>query len=103
MSAASKLKPTSAGKSSSPAPDTMRSGKDRPNAIGTRISGVPSCASTELSRHTTIECTMLCGWITTLICSGVRSNNQRASITSRALFIMVAESTEILRPITQLG
>ena len=32
-----------------------------------------------------------------------RSNSQRASITSSALFIIVAESTEILRPITQFG
>ena len=30
-------------------------------------------------------------------------NSQRASITSRPLFIIVAESTEILRPITQFG
>ena len=46
---------------------------------------------------------MLCGWITTRICSGARSNSQRASMTSSALFIIVAESTEILRPITQFG
>ena len=67
------------------------------------MSGVPSCASTDWSRHTTIEWMMLCGWITTWICSGARSNSQRASITSSALFIIVAESTEILRPITQFG
>ena len=30
-------------------------------------------------------------------------NSQQASITSSPLFIMVAESTEILRPITQFG
>ena len=81
----------------------MRSGQARPQAIGTFMSGVPSCASTDWSRHTTIECTMLCGWITTRICSGCSANSQRASITSSALFIIVAESTEILRPITQLG
>ena len=46
---------------------------------------------------------MLCGWITTSIACGGRSNSQRASITSRPLFIIVAESTEILRPITQFG
>ena len=39
----------------------------------------------------------------TSICSGGAPNSQCASITSRPLFIMVAESTEILRPITQLG
>lgn len=32
-----------------------------------------------------------------------RPNSQCASITSRPLFIIVAESTEILRPITQFG
>ncbi len=48
-------------------------------------------------------------WITLWGCSttSTRSvpvpNSQQASITSRPLFIMVAESTEILRPITQLG
>ena len=51
----------------------------------------------------TIEWMMLCGWITTSMRSGGRSNSQRASITSSALFIIVAESTEILRPITQFG
>ena len=44
-----------------------------------------------------------CGWMTTLMCSGARSNSQRASITSSALFIMVAESMVILRPIEKLG
>ena len=67
------------------------------------MSGVPSWASTELSRQTTIEWMMLWGCSTTLTCSGARSNSQRASITSSALFIIVAESTEILRPITQFG
>ncbi len=46
---------------------------------------------------------MLCEWISTSMRSGARSNSQRASMTSRPLFIMVAESTEILRPITQFG
>jgi len=71
--------------------------------MGTRMSGVPSWASTEWSRQTTMEWMMLCGWISTWICSGARPNSQRASMTSSALFIIVAESTEILRPITQLG
>ena len=35
--------------------------------------------------------------------SGAALNSQHASMTSSPLFIMVAESTEILRPITQLG
>ena len=41
--------------------------------------------------------------MTTWICSGSRLKSQRASITSSPLFIIVAESTEILRPISQLG
>ena len=43
------------------------------------------------------------GWTITSICSGGRSNSQRASITSRALFISVAESTVIFGPIRQVG
>ena len=45
----------------------------------------------------------LCGWMTTSIAPGGTPNSQCASITSRPLFIIVAESTLILRPITQLG
>ena len=37
------------------------------------------------------------------ISSGVRSNNQHASASSRPLFASVAESTEIFCPIDQLG
>jgi hypothetical protein len=50
-----------------------------------------------------MEWITLCGWITTSILSAGAPKSQCASITSRPLFIMVAESTEILRPITQLG
>ena len=67
------------------------------------MSGVPICAITEPSAYSTIECTMLCGCTTTLICSGRALNSQRASITSSPLFIRLAESTEIFLPITQLG
>ena len=67
------------------------------------MSGVPSCASTDWSRQTTIEWMMLCGMDQHLDLLRARSNSQRASMTSSALFIMVAESTEILRPMTQLG
>ncbi len=38
-------------------------------AIGVRMSGLPSCASTEPSTYSTIEWITLCGWITTSICS----------------------------------
>ncbi|MNE79090.1 hypothetical protein D3C80_1755470 [compost metagenome] len=45
----------------------------------------------------------LCGCTTTSTLAGAASNNQHASISSRPLFIMLAESTEILRPMDQLG
>src|SRR5687768_17939735 len=67
------------------------------------MSGFESCAITEPSTYSTRECTMLCGWISTSMRSGGTPKSQCASITSRPLFIMVAESTEILRPITQFG
>ena len=43
------------------------------------------------------------GCRTTSICSAGRSNSQWASMTSRALFISVAESMVIFRPICQVG
>ena len=47
---------------------------------------------------------MICwGWTSTSIFSGGIANRYDASITSRPLFIMVAESTEILAPIAKLG
>ena len=45
----------------------------------------------------------LSGWTTTSICSGSRPKSHRASITSSALFISVAESIEIFGPIRQVG
>src|SRR6185503_15100364 len=59
------------------------------------MSGVESCAMSEPSTYSTSEWMMLCGWITTSMARGATSNSQRASITSRPLFIMVAETTEI--------
>src|SRR5882672_4368863 len=67
------------------------------------MSGWPSWAITEPSAYSTIEWTTLCGWTTTWICSGPAPNSQRASMTSNPLFIMVAESTEILRPMIQFA
>ncbi len=46
---------------------------------------------------------MDCGWITTSIFAGSMSNNQRASMISRALFMSVAESTLILGPMAHVG
>ena len=67
------------------------------------MSGGESWATTLPSTNSTIEWTTLSGWTTTSICSGSRPNSQRASITSSALFIRVAESIEIFGPICQVG
>ena len=67
------------------------------------MSGGESWAITLPSTNSTIEWTMLSGWTTTSICSGFRSNSQRASMTSSALFIRVAESIVIFGPICQVG
>jgi hypothetical protein len=53
--------------------------------------------------YSTSEWTMLCGCTTTSTCAGGRLNSRQASICSSPLFISVAESTEIFRPITQRG
>ena len=67
------------------------------------MSGAPSCASIEPSAYSTSECTTLCGWTMTSTCDSGRPNSKVASMTSRPLFIRVAESTEILRPIFHFG
>ena len=67
------------------------------------MSATPSWAITEPSMYSTIECTIDCGWMTTCTWSGARSKSQRASITSRPLFMRVAESMVILAPIFQVG
>ena len=59
---------------------------------------------TEPSRNSTIECTIDCGWIDDVDRARRGTpNSQRASITSRPLFISVAESIVILRPIRHVG
>ncbi|KAG1434194.1 hypothetical protein G6F57_021696 [Rhizopus arrhizus] len=55
------------------------------------------------SLYSTIECTTLWGCTTTSMRSAGMAKSQCASITSRPLFSMVAESTEILRPMLQVG
>ncbi len=80
-----------------------RSGYENAYWIGRRISVTPSCAITDPSISSTIEWTMDCGWTSTSMRAAETSNSQRASITSRPLFIMVAESTVILGPIFQRG
>ena len=71
--------------------------------MGTRISGSPSWASTAPSRNTTAECTMLSGCTTTSIRSSGMSNSHRASMISRPLLNMLAESTVIFAPMFQFG
>ena len=71
--------------------------------MGSRMSGQPSCAITAPSTNSTIEWMIDSGWTTTLIWSGVRSKSHLASMTSKPLFIMVAESMVTLLPMFQLG
>ena len=82
---------------------SQRSGWDSAYWMGSRMSVTPSCASTVPSTNSTIECTTDCGWIMTPTRSAGRSNSQRASITSSPLFMSVAESIVIFRPIDQVG
>ncbi len=99
-SAASKVRAASDAKSSLPAPlcDALRPGQ----AVG---DGDAHVGRAELRDHRRIlelhhrVDDAAAGGSPPSTCSGVRPNSQRASITSSALFIMVAESTEILRPI----
>src|SRR6266496_3011113 len=71
--------------------------------MGPRMSETPSCATTEPSTYSTIECTIDSGWTTMSMRLGSTSKSQRASITSRPLFMRVAESMVILSPIDQFG
>ena len=83
--------------------ESIRSGQPRACAMGVRMSGLPSWARIEPSTYSTIECTMLCGCTTTSTRAGSMPNSRQASMSSRPLFIRVAESTEILRPMLQRG
>jgi hypothetical protein len=84
-------------------PEAILSGQASAQAMGVRISGEPSCASSEPSRYSTSEWMMLCGCTTMSTRSGVSAKRKHASMSSSPLFMRVAESTEIFRPITQLG
>ena len=67
------------------------------------MSVMPICAMIDPSFSSTIECTIDCGCTTTSICDGGTPNSQCASITSRPLFISVAESIVIFGPICHVG
>ena len=79
-------------------------GTSRAYWIGRRMSATPSWAMIEPSTNSTIECT-----IDLRVDHDVDAgrpetpNSQCASITSSPLFISVAESMVILRPIRQVG
>ena len=79
--------------------DTMQ----KAYCMGTRMSGTPSCALTAPSANCTALCTMDCGCTTTWICSGTTPNSHLASMTSKPLFIIEAESIVIFAPMDQLG
>ena len=71
--------------------------------MGRRMSGVPSWAFTEPSANCTMEWMTDWGCTTTSICEGLTSKSHLASITSKPLFIIEAESMVILAPMSQLG
>ncbi len=68
-----------------------------------RMSVTPSCASTVPSTSSTIEWMIDCGWMRTSILAASTPKSQRASITSRPLFMRVAESIVIFGPMRQVG
>ena len=102
-SATSKVMDLRVVKSSSGAQPGARSGQVRAYWMGMRISGTPSCARMELSLNCTMEWMMLWRCTTTCTFSGGRPNSHTASISSRPLFIRVAESMVIFAPMFQLG
>ena len=67
------------------------------------MSGEPSWATTEPSRNSTRPWITDCGWTTTSSASGPSANRWWASISSRPLFIRVAELIVIFGPIVQVG
>ena len=67
------------------------------------MSVTPSWASTVPSTSSTIEWTIDWGWTRTSIFEAATPKSQRASITSRPLFMRVAESIVIFGPMRQVG
>ncbi len=83
--------------------DAYRSGNVSAYWMGMRMSGCPSWALTDPSTNSTAEWMTLWGWITTEIRSRPTSYSRSASMTSRPLFIMVAELIVILAPMRHVG
>ena len=67
------------------------------------MSFLASCATSEPSTNSTKEWMSDCGWMTTSIRSPGRPKRKCASMTSRPLFIIVAESIVIFGPIFHVG
>ena len=67
------------------------------------MSGTPSCAFTAPSQNCTALWTIDCGCTSTCIFSAGTPKSHRASITSKPLFIIVAESMVIFAPISHVG
>ncbi len=84
---------------------SARAGQVMAYWIGTRISGTPNWAGTAPSSYSRRECTRLSPMDDDIDLTGRgdRTNNHRAWMSSRPLFIMVAESMVILAPIFQFG
>ena len=67
------------------------------------MSVTPSWASTVPSTNSTIEWTTDCGWMRTSTRPALTPKSHRASITSSPLFMRVAESIVIFRPMDHVG
>ena len=80
-----------------------RSGNEKAYCMGRRMSGTPSCAFTAPSQNCTALWTMLCGWTSTCILSAGTPKSHFASMTSKPLFIIDAESIVIFAPMSQVG
>ena len=80
-----------------------RLGNEKAYCMGRRMSGTPSWAFTAPSWNCTAEWTMLCGCTSTCIWEALTPKSHLASMTSKPLFIMVAESIVILAPMSQVG
>ena len=74
-----------------------------PYWIGSFMSGTPIWASTEPSENSTPEWKIDWGWMTISTWSRRRPNRFMISIISKPLFIRVAQSIVIFRPIFQVG
>ena len=81
----------------------MRSGADRPSAMGRRMSGGEAWQIVAPSTNSTMEWTMDCGCTVTSMRSGGTLNKRDASMTSRPLFISVEELMVTTGPMFHVG